>query len=114
MKTILAQRSLKRSIVLILLFAVTPSLGCRRFMGRRERAGGGQQHMGTGTVESIASDHKTVQINHEEIKDYMPAMSMSFIVRKPDLLDSINPGDRVDFTIRDHGSGYVLIAIRKR
>jgi Cu/Ag efflux protein CusF len=103
---------LKRVVILLALMVVVPVAGCRRFWARHDRSGA-QQHMGTGAVESIASDRKTIQINHEDIKDYMPAMSMTFRVRRPEILDSINPGDTVDFTLRDTGSGYVLTAIKK-
>jgi Cu/Ag efflux protein CusF len=105
--------NLKNSIIFLAILAVMiPAAGCRRFARRQERANA-TVRQGVGTVESIASDRKSVQINHDAIQDYMPAMSMTFRVKRSSLLDSINQGDKVDFTIRDNGSGYVLTDIKK-
>jgi Cu/Ag efflux protein CusF len=105
---------LKRSVIIfvIALAGIIPAAGCRRFARRQERANA-TVRQGVGTVESIAADRKSVQINHEAMQDYMPAMSMTFRVKRPSVLDSINQGDKVDFTIRDNGSGYVLTEIKK-
>jgi Cu/Ag efflux protein CusF len=62
-------------------------------------------------VEEIDKDTATVQINHEDIPDLMPAMSMPFTVRDRSLLDSISVGDQVEFRITGE---FVIIAIKKR
>ncbi|MEN3335458.1 MAG: hypothetical protein V7641_4823 [Blastocatellia bacterium] len=69
---------------------------------------------GVGVVESVGGQRTTVQINHEDIQDLMPAMSMPFEVQSPALLDEITPGDRISFTIRETPHGLVIIEIRKR
>ena len=68
---------------------------------------------GVGVVESIDTDTKQIQINHEEIKDYMPAMSMPYRVKHKSLMDAVKPGDKVEFTIHDSGDGPVLTDIKK-
>jgi protein SCO1/2 len=67
-----------------------------------------------GVVESLGDAHTTVQINHEDIKDLMPAMSMSFEVQSATMLDHIAPGDRVSFTLQETPHGLVIIELRKR
>jgi hypothetical protein len=47
-------------------------------------------YSGVGVVEEIDRQMATVQINHEDIKDFMPAMSMPFAVRDKRL--SMRPG----------------------
>ena len=38
-------------------------------------------------------------VDHEEIPDFMAAMEMSYLVNPTSLLQTINPGDKVRFTI---------------
>jgi len=68
---------------------------------------------GVGVIVSIDRDAGTIEINHQDIKDFMPAMTMSFKARRPSLLDNLAPGDRVEFQLRDDGSQVVLIRINK-
>lgn len=67
-----------------------------------------------GVVDSINEQRTTVQIDHEDIKDLMPAMKMPFEVKDKSLLDQIAPGDRVAFTIQDMPYGLIVIEIKKR
>ena len=71
-------------------------------------------HRGFGVIESIDKELGQVQIDHEEIKDFMPAMNMPFAVKDRSLLDAVAPGDRVEFLLRADESGMVVIAIKKR
>lgn len=68
-------------------------------------------YRGVGVVEEIRKDTATVQIKHEEIPDFMAAMSMPLKVRDASMLDSISVGDQIEF----HVTGdLVVIAIKKR
>ncbi|MFY9611460.1 MAG: copper-binding protein [Blastocatellia bacterium] len=68
-------------------------------------------YRGVGVVEEIRKKTATVLINHEEIPDFMTAMSMPLKVRNASMLDSISVGDQVEF----HVTGdLVVIAIKKR
>ena len=71
-------------------------------------------HRGVGVIESIDKEIGQVQIDHEEIKDFMPAMNMPFEVKDKSILDAVAPGDRVEFLLRADESGMVVIAIKKR
>ena len=71
-------------------------------------------YRGFGVIESIDKELGQVQIDHEEIKDFMPAMNMPFAVKDRSLLDAVAPGDRVEFLLRADESGMVVIAIKKR
>ncbi|MFN7141685.1 MAG: SCO family protein, partial [Limisphaerales bacterium] len=50
-----------------------------------------------GRFKSLASDGRSAIIEHEEIPDYMPAMTMSFPVRNAAELKKLNPGDAIAF-----------------
>ena len=69
---------------------------------------------GTGVVASINKPEGWIEINHEEIKDLMPAMQMEFNVRDKTLLDRVAVGDRVDFTIVETPKGEYLTDIKKK
>ena len=73
----------------------------------------GKPYPGTGVVAFINLEEGWVEINHEEIKDLMPAMQMEWSVKDRSLLKSIRAGDRVDFTVVETGSGEVLTELKK-
>jgi Cu(I)/Ag(I) efflux system protein CusF len=70
-------------------------------------------HEGTGVIEEVNKDEATIQINHEEIKDYMPAMSMPYKVKDKALLEQIKTGDKVAFTVEDSSAGIFVIGLKK-
>ena len=92
-----------KKIVVILLFGLVLA-ACRKPT---------TVYQGVGLVEEVHKDTATVQINHEEIKGLMPAMSMPYRVKDKALLDAVKPGDKVDFTVEDSSSGIFLIGLKK-
>ena len=68
---------------------------------------------GVGTVEAVNQKNRRLTINHEEIKGYMQAMSMEHYVKDASLLDSIEPGDRVEFTLNDTAGIAVITELKK-
>jgi Cu/Ag efflux protein CusF len=69
---------------------------------------------GIGTVVAMNPQRPSIEINHQEIKGYMPAMQMEFPVKDRSLLDSINTGDKVDFTLEVNQGIERIIVIHKR
>ena len=67
---------------------------------------------GTGVVVTINRDEGWIEINHQEIKDLMPAMQMEFNVQDKSLLDRAKVGDRVDFAIVETEKGEYLTDIK--
>ena len=54
---------------------------------------------GVGNIVALVPQTQEVVIDHEEIKDYMDAMTMGYKVSSFSLLKGVKPGDRVRFTI---------------
>ncbi|HEY2138364.1 MAG TPA: multicopper oxidase domain-containing protein, partial [Xanthobacteraceae bacterium] len=54
---------------------------------------------GVGTVVATLPRLNRLIINHDEIKGFMPAMEMSYTAAPAKLLDGLNPGDKIEFTI---------------
>src|ERR1041385_6425204 len=50
-----------------------------------------------GIVISVNPGEKTVKVKHEEITNYMPAMTMTFEVKNTNELTGLQPGDAVSF-----------------
>ena len=50
-----------------------------------------------GVVKKLDSNGKTVTIQHEEVPNYMPAMTMPFEVKDSKELQGLQPGDAVSF-----------------
>ncbi|HKB10914.1 MAG TPA: SCO family protein [Vicinamibacterales bacterium] len=66
-----------------------------------------------GQVQSIDVPRKLVILKHEEIKGFMPAMTMPYEVEDPKALDGLAPGDLIDSTLVVFLSGAHLRNVRK-
>ena len=72
-----------------------------------------KSYPGTGVVVQINREEGWIEINHDEIKELMPAMQMEFWVKDKSLLDQANAGDRVGFTILETTSGEYLTELKR-
>jgi Cu(I)/Ag(I) efflux system periplasmic protein CusF len=70
-------------------------------------------YFGKGKITKINNDLGSVELDHEEIKDVMPAMQMEFFVSDKALLKGLKLGDEVDFTLRYNNGQETIIAINK-
>jgi protein SCO1/2 len=66
-----------------------------------------------GQVLALEPARKLLTIKHEEIKGFMPAMTMPYEVRDAKLLDGLAPGDLINATLVVVSNGAFLSAIRK-
>jgi Cu/Ag efflux protein CusF len=111
-KSLIKKRSL---VVVIALSLAAISAACKQKAAPENgnNQGAEKLYSGVGVVEAVDREMATVQINHEDIEDFMPAMSMPFRVKDKALLDAASPGDRVEFSIQDTSDGMFLAAIKK-
>jgi Cu/Ag efflux protein CusF len=68
-----------------------------------------QSYSARGVVQSIAKDRSSMEIAHEAIPGFMPAMTMSFEARSPEQLSGLREKDRVDFSFSVTDDGRRLI-----
>jgi Cu/Ag efflux protein CusF len=54
---------------------------------------------GEGTVVALVPEKQELVVDHEEIKDFMDAMTMGYKVAPASLLKTVKTGDRIRFTI---------------
>ena len=57
-----------------------------------------------GTVVAVEPDKHLVTISHEDVKDYMPAMTMPFALRDDYYLQTLAAGDQINATLVVDGS----------
>jgi len=67
---------------------------------------------GHGVVEAVDAELKQVVIDHEDIPGVMPAMSMSFDVGDPRLLETLAPGQKIEFTLELRKQSLRVVAAR--
>jgi len=70
-------------------------------------------YSGKGVVTRINNELGSVEIDHEDIPDLMPAMKMEFSVKKKTMLKPIAVGDAVTFTVEYKQGSEIIIAIGK-
>ena len=73
----------------------------------------GRPYPGTGVVGVINIEEGWIQIEHEEVKDLMPAMTMEFWVKDKSLLKKVKTGDKVDFEIVETGKGQYITSLKR-
>jgi len=73
----------------------------------------GKPYFGTGVITIINRQEGWVEIKHEEIKGLMPAMTMEFLVKQNSLLNNVQVGDRVDFTVVETRKAEYITELKK-
>jgi len=68
---------------------------------------------GKGVVTKLNPDQGSIELDHEEIKDMMPAMQMEFFVSDKKILDGLKVGDKVDFVLRYKNPTETIVSIKK-
>src|SRR5258706_15006316 len=66
-----------------------------------------------GQVLAITADHKEATIKHEEIKGFMPGMTMPYKVRDAKEYEKLAPGDVIDGTLIVESNDAYLKDVKK-
>lgn len=67
-----------------------------------------RHHHGRGVVEDVQPETGQIVIAHEDIPGLMPAMTMNFDVSDRKLLETLAPGDAIDFDVAFTGKAYIV------
>ena len=92
-----------REAALALLLAAS-GLGCGPDSKRYEARG---------IVYDVNREFRQILIEHEDIPGLMPAMTMSFDVADPELLETLDTGDRIEFELDVSNNGYQVVSAVK-
>jgi len=69
--------------------------------------------VGRGIVQKVIPADRRVVIAHDDIPGFMRAMTMSFEVKNPALLEKLTPGERVRFTLEKTDQTLYLVEAEK-
>jgi protein SCO1/2 len=72
-----------------------------------------KQYTVIGQILAVTPDQHTVTIKHQDIKGFMPGMTMTFAVRDGAVLESREPGDLVEATLVVSDADAHIASIRK-
>jgi len=72
-----------------------------------------ERYQGRGVVYDVNSEFRQILIEHEEIPGLMPAMTMNFDVADPELLETLETGDRITFELEFTGEAYRVLSAQK-
>jgi Cu(I)/Ag(I) efflux system periplasmic protein CusF len=67
-----------------------------------------------GVIKGFTEGKKAVNIAHEEIPNFMKAMTMPFDLASPSAVEGLTEGDAVDFTFTDDNGRLLIQTIKKR
>ena len=73
----------------------------------------GKPYSGSGIVKIVDRKEWWVEIEHGEIKDLMPAMTMAFWIRNRSLLKDVQVGDKVDFVLVEDSKSMYLTELKR-
>ena len=82
------------------MMAVIKTIG---FRAGRGALPADQRFHGRGTVVAVDPQKGTVTLDHGDIPGLMPPMTMAFVVDAPEVLQGLQPGDAVTFTLQPRG-----------
>jgi Cu/Ag efflux protein CusF len=74
---------------------------------------GSKTVVGDGTVVAVVPSSQQIVIDHKEIKGFMDAMTMGYRVASPALLEGVEAGDNIRFTIDPQKKAIVKIEPRQ-
>ncbi len=104
MPLVRARNSPPRKLCIALTILCVCATACAR--GQREYELHGQ-------VLAVDLDRREITIKHDDIRGFMPGMTMPFKVREGMRLDGWTPGDMVDATLRVAERDAYLISLRR-
>jgi Cu/Ag efflux protein CusF len=76
--------------------------------------GGDPEGSGKGIVRGVDREQGRVTLEHGEIPGMMKAMTMTFEVSEPSVLDGVEDGERVEFRVRYADGTYTVVSIEPR
>lgn len=86
-------------------------------MPAAQQPAGGQpaaENRGMGVVQTVDAANNSLTIAHEPIPGLgWPAMTMAFKVDRPELLEEVEAGERIEFTLRGRDMSAVVTSIEK-
>src|SRR6187549_635680 len=94
-------------LLLTLLFTLFMTAGAAQQSGTAKK----KEFDFHGKIEKVDLKAKTLQVKNDDIKDWMPAMSMTYSVDKPEVLNNLKAGDEINAKVYE-GDFKVLYSVK--
>lgn len=96
---------IRNLFLVVISLAVFVFSACQRAEQKSAASGEAKRYELTGKVVSVDPAKKSAKIDHEEIKGYMPAMTMNFPIKQEWVLREVKPGNKVsgDMVVEPNG-----------
>jgi protein SCO1 len=88
------------------------SVGLISLAGCSSEEGGPGRYAAHGVVEDVDLEGGQILIEHDDVEGLMPAMTMNFVVPDQRLLETLAPGQVIDFEIHFTGRSYDVVAAK--
>ncbi|MEE8556480.1 MAG: SCO family protein [Myxococcota bacterium] len=85
--------------------------GDDRYRLKTRRAKKPQLYPGRGIVREIDVDASRIVVDHEDIQELMPAMTMAFELAQPGMVTGLVPGQQIDFDVEFTEGRYRIVAL---
>jgi protein SCO1/2 len=94
------------TILTLSLLAIT---ACQRAEQKSEASADAKRYELSGKVVSVDAANKKAKIDHDEVKGYMPAMTMNFPFKQDWVLREMKPGNKIsgDLVVESNGDYYL-------
>ena len=67
-----------------------------------------------GVVTNIDMENGSIELDHKDIPNIMPAMTMQFNVKDKSMLKGLKVGDKVSFTLEERDYAFLITEIKKQ
>jgi Cu/Ag efflux protein CusF len=71
-----------------------------------------ERQSGTGIVQKVILHDRRVIVAHSDMPGFMPAMTMSFEVKDPGLLQGLRPGEQIGFVVERTKETLYLVQVK--
>jgi Cu/Ag efflux protein CusF len=92
---------MSRGRIATLIAALTCALFVSAAVHAQTPPAGKKDHAFKGKVEKVDEKTKMITVNNENIPGWMPSMTMTYKVDKPDVLKAVKAGDNITATVYD-------------
>ncbi len=99
---------------LMVVFSLLVIAGCTDGGTDKQKGSADKQYDIKGKVVAVSSDKKEVTLDHEAIPELnMMAMKMAYPVEEAKILESIQPGDRIEGRLKVIAGKNTLVMLKK-
>lgn len=87
--------NIRKFLLFVSLFSLSIVTACQRAEQKTTASAEAKRYELTGTVVSVDREARKAKIQHEEVKGYMPPMTMDFVIKQDWVIRELKPNDKI-------------------